>query len=114
MPMVSYSVGTVPFPNARQRASHFIKHGGDFGALNEFDYERMADAFMSEPMHADLHECTQLHGTHDRIRLNATTLHYGVAYNVLTIRTFHIRDTYSIARRGGPAGFIAFKCAEVR
>lgn len=104
----------MPFPNAVQRATHFLKHGGHFGALNEFDYERMADAFMSALMHPHLHECTRPTGTHDRIRLDAITRHFGVAYNVLTIRTYHIRDAHGIAMRGGAAGFVAFKCAEVK
>ena len=112
-PIWSYTVGTVPFPNARQRATHFAKHGSDFGAANEFDYERMADAFMSAPMHPSLHECTRPIGTHDRIRLDATTRHFGVAFNILTIRTYHIRSAHSIALRGGPAGFIAYECAKV-
>jgi hypothetical protein len=112
--MVLYIVGTVPFLNARLRAIHFIKHGSDFGATNEFDYERMADAFMSAPMHPDLYEGTCSTGTHDRIRLDALTRHYGVAYDVLTIRTYHVRDAHSIALRGGPAKFVAFKCVEVR
>ena len=114
LPMVLYSVGIVPFSNARQRASHFMKHGRDFGAKDEFDYERMADAFMSAPMRPNLYEGTRATGDHDRIRLDAITRHFGVAYNVLTIRTYHIRDAHSIAMRGGPAAFIAFKCAEVR
>jgi hypothetical protein len=90
-----------------------MKHGSKFGAVNEFDYEQMADAFMSAAMHPNLYECVKSTGTHDRIRLDGITRHYGVAYNVLTIRTYHIRDEYSINLRGGPAGFVAFKCAEV-
>jgi hypothetical protein len=112
--MLLYIVGTVPFLNARDREMHFKKHGSVFGALNEFDYERMADAFMSEILHADLHECRRLTGTQDRIRLNGINRHYGVAYNLLTVRTYHIRDEHGIRLRGGPAGFVAFKCAEVR
>jgi len=108
-----YIVGTVPFPDARKRAIHFTKHGSKLGALNEFDYERMADAFMSAPMHPNLHECFRIIPPLDRIRLDGTTLHFGVAYNVLTLKTYHIRDEHGVTLRGGPAGFVAFKCAEV-
>lgn len=37
--MVLYIVGTVPFLSTWQRSLHFAKHGHEFGAQNEFDYE---------------------------------------------------------------------------
>jgi hypothetical protein len=91
-----------------------MKHGHWFGALNEFDYERMADAFMSMPKHPNLHECHRITGFRDRIRLDAITLYYGVAYNVNIVRTLHIKDAAQIAHHGGAAAYVAFKCAEVR
>jgi pyocin large subunit-like protein len=66
-----YIVVTVPFHNARQRAIHFVRHGHEFGAANEFDYESMAEAFMASPMHPNMHEGTRTTGTRDRIRLDA-------------------------------------------
>lgn len=104
----------MPFPNPIQRALHFVKHGHHFGAVDEYHYERMADAFMAAPLHPNLYEGTRSTGTRDRIRLDAVTRHYGVAYGILNLRTYHIRDAHGIALRGGPAGFVAFKCAEVR
>jgi hypothetical protein len=111
-PMVLYIVVTVPFHNAMQRAIHFQRHGNSFGASNEFDYERMAEAFMAAPMHANLHECYRTTGTLDRIRLDALTLHFGVAFNVVMIRTYFIRSASEIAKSGGPAAFVASKCAQ--
>ena len=111
--MVSYIVAIVPFHSARQRAIHFQRHGNAFGAANEFDYERMAEAFMAAPIHSDMHECYRTTGTLDRIRLDALTLHFGVAYNVVIIRTYFIRSASEIARSGGPAAFVAAKCAQV-
>jgi len=100
----------VPFASALHLTTHFHKHGHRFGAATENDYEKMAEAFMSQPLHADLYECTRTDG--DRIRLEGITHYYGVAYDVTIIRTFHIRDAHGIAMRGGPAGFVAHKCRE--
>jgi hypothetical protein len=102
----------VPFPSSKQRRIHFSKHGHSFGAADEFEYERMADAFMAMPSHPDLHECFNP-TLQDRIRLDATTRYFGVAYNVSMLRTFHIRDAFSIAYRGGPLAFVRYKCSEV-
>ena len=106
----------MPFPSASQRAKHYVKHGHEFGAANEFVYEQMADAFMSLPanLHLNLVECSRTTGTFDRIRLDGTTGYYGVAYNVLTIRTFHLKDIAVIARTGGALAYVLRKCAEVR
>jgi hypothetical protein len=104
----------VPFRNPKQRAIHFVRHGHEFGAINEFDYERLADAFMSAAPSLDLFECSRTSGTRDRVRLNALTCHYGVAYNIVILRTYFIRSRSEIARCGGPAAFVAAKCAEIR
>lgn len=102
---------SVPFADALSLSLHFVKHGHKFGAATEQEYEQMADRFMSQVLHPDLHECIKASNL-DRIRLEGATRYFGVAYNVLTIRTFHVRDTFSIAHGGGPAGFVAHKCAE--
>jgi hypothetical protein len=109
-----YADLTVPFSDSIQRAKHFLKHGHKFGALDEFDYERLADAFMTAPLHPNLFECNRIVGTFDRIRLDGTTHYYGVAYNVSVVRTFHVKDAAGIAHRGGPLAFVLYKCAEVR
>jgi hypothetical protein len=106
-------MGTVPFANANQRAIHFARHRHEFGAADEFEYERLADAFMTGPVHIDLYECINPTGTNDRNRLDGSTRHFGVAYGQLVLRTYHIRDAFSIAYRGGPAGFVTHKCSEV-
>jgi pyocin large subunit-like protein len=103
---------TVPFPNAKQRSLHFVKHGHKFGAVDEFDYERMADVFMSSPMHPNMHECYRATGTLDRIRLDALTRFFGVAYHGMVLRTFHPRNAHEIALKGGPQKFVLFKCSE--
>ena len=102
----------MPFPSPIQRAKHFHKHGSQFGATDEFHYEQMADAFMSSPLHPSLHEGIRVSGLQDRIRLCAVTRHCGIAYGVLTLRTYFIKDFHGIALRGGPAGFVAYECAK--
>jgi len=114
MPILPVYIGqTVPFANAIQRQLHFVKHGHKFGAVDEFDYERMADTFMSMLMHPNMFECCRAVGTFDRIRLDGLTRFFGVAYNGTVLRTFHPRSAASIAAKGGPLGFVTFKCAEV-
>jgi hypothetical protein len=105
---------TVPFRDSKQRAIHYQKHGHRFGARDEYDYERIADAFMAGPLHPNLFECYRITGTLDRIRLDGSTRYYGVAYNISVLRTFHIKDASQIAARGGPHGFVQHKCSEVR
>jgi len=102
----------VPFYSPVQRTKHFLKHGHEFGAKDEHEYEKMADFFMAMPPHLNLYECVNPTGTNDRIRLDAITLHFGVDFS-LGIRTFHTRTAFSIAYRGGAQGFVSHKCAEI-
>jgi hypothetical protein len=111
--LLSYILRIVPFANATSRAIHFARHGHEFGAKSELEYERMTDKFMATPKRPNLSERVNLTGTHDRIRLEGITRHFGVAYNGVTLRTFHIRSASAIALRGGPLGFVLHKCAEV-
>jgi hypothetical protein len=71
----------VPFQNDYERASHFAKHGKDFGAVDEFESERMADRFMFGRMAVTTRQCVRPNGD-DRIRHNFTSADFGVA-NVL-------------------------------
>jgi hypothetical protein len=90
-----------------------MRHGHEFGASDEFDYERMADTFMSLPMHTNLYECVNPTGDHDRNRLDGVTRFFGVAYGASFVRTLHIRSVAQIAAQGGPLGFVLYKCSEV-
>ena len=114
MPMMLYIVGTVPFLNAWQRSLHFAKHGHEFGAKNEFDYEAMAEAFMGAAMHPNMHECYRSTGTRDRCRIDANTRHFGVAFNVLTVRTYYTVTAAKIIRHRGADGYVQAQCAMTR
>jgi len=108
-----YDLVPVPFQNAYERATHFAKHGKDFGAVDEFEYERMADRFLFGQMPAETQQCLRPNGD-DRIRFDFISVDFGVA-NVLPefVRTFYRVKTVKIARHGGPAGFFAYECARV-
>lgn len=109
-----YTGATVPFYPAKQRTLHFKKHGHEFGAADEFEYERMADAFMSCPMHANMLERRRAKGDKDRLRLHVVTRHFGVACGVLTVKTYFVVTMSKFIRDGGPTGYIDARCAEVR
>jgi hypothetical protein len=104
----------VPFATADELSIHFQKHGHKFGAATEADYEKMADAFMSNAWNPGLFDCIRNISTSDRIRLEGATLFFGIAFGVLTLRSFYPKDANAIAAGGGPAGFVARKCAEKR
>jgi hypothetical protein len=105
----------VPFPTAHQRSIHFAKHGRELGAVDEFHYERLADAFMSAPQQANMHEGVRvrLNGLIDRIRLDAINRHFGVAYHVDTLRTYYVLSASKIVTYGSAANFVTVQCAKV-
>ena len=109
--MMLYIVGTVPFLNAWQRSLHFAKHGHEFGATNEFDYEAMAEKFMGAIMHPSMHECFRTTGTRDRCRIDGTTRHFGIVFNELTVRTYYIVTAAKITRYRSAVGYVQAQCA---
>ena len=101
----------MPFASPYKRASHFVLHGHEFGAADEYAYEQMADAFMSQVMNPNLYECIRTVGAGDRVRLDGAIGYYGVAF-ILTIRTFHTKSQQQIAAAGGPLALVTRKCSE--
>jgi hypothetical protein len=101
----------MPFANAEQRTLHFERHGHEFQAANELQYEALADAFMSAPMSISMRECVRPNATH-RVRLNIANDHFGVAVVAAdTIKTFYIVPLHKIIRRNGKMGFFNYECA---
>jgi hypothetical protein len=105
---------TVPFRLPIHRAKHFMRHGHEFGAADELEYERMADAFMQSPLLSTMIQCIRTITPFDRLRLDSGTRFYGVEAPSAYLKTFMVKDAFNIAYRGGPAGFIAHKCTELR
>ena len=97
-----------------KRAIHFARHGHEFGARDEFDYERMADEFLYGPMVPPTAECFRLMGRGDRVRFSPASLHFGVVCMAPEyIRTFYIPNMAWIISHGGTAGFWAYECGRV-
>ena len=78
---------TKGFVNSRQLNRHFSEHGGDFGALNSDEYERLADASLGNEIRSGTHECVRKGG--DIIRFDSQTQSYGVLDRSQRIRTYY-------------------------
>ncbi len=103
----------MPFLNAYERASHFKKHGQDFGLADENAYERMADEFMFGLMNSDTRECIRPNGN-DRLRCETVVRHFGVAsITPEFLRTFYPIKASTIHKRGGIGGFFAYECGRI-
>jgi len=101
----------MPFSNPDERAIHFKRHGHEFAASSEIEYEQMADAFMTAPLVLTMRECSRLNGA-DRIRINIANSHFGVAVIAsAVIRTFYVVPIHKVIRRGGIVGFFNYECA---
>jgi len=103
----------MPFRDALERDIHFAKRGHEFGAADAVTYERMADAFMFDPIAADVGECTRRNAV-DRLRFGYISHHLGVACIAPTfIRTFYVVDAINIARHGGTRGYFQWQCGRI-
>ena len=40
----------MPFANPLERATHFVRHGAEFGCATEAEYELLAEQFLFGPM----------------------------------------------------------------
>lgn len=99
----------MPFANNFERALHFQKHGHEFGAATETDYERMADAFMFGILVSPVQECTRPNHV-DRLRFSDPNRHFGVAcVHPEIVRTFYRVSSLKIARHGGGARFFGYE-----
>ncbi|SRR5258708_35406735 len=103
----------MPFANNFERALHFQKHGHEFGASTEIDYEQMADAFMFGILAPPAQECTRPNRV-DRLRFNNSNRNFGVAHvRPEFLRTFYRVSSIKIARHGGGAAFFGYECARM-
>lgn len=103
----------MPFANPTERALHFARHGADLGAADEYDYERIADAFMFNVLSGDVKECIRPNAL-DRLRYRETKRHFGVAVVASNIiRTMYVVKRFKLLRHGGGGGFFAFECGRV-
>jgi pyocin large subunit-like protein len=74
------------FESVAQLNHHFQEHGGNFGASNASDYERMADALLGGSKAATVHECVRSCGM--KLRYDPADEAFGVIDRANIIRTY--------------------------
>lgn len=89
-----------------------MRHGHEFGAATEEEYEQMADAFMARTLSQVLQECIRHIPPRDpdRVRLHFDMGHFGVAYRHTILRTYHTKSRAKMVNRGGAAALLAYEC----
>lgn len=78
----------VPFKHRYALERHFVRHREEFGAATADEYERLADAFMTEPLRDGALECTHRDG--GIARFDPGTNEFGVLTAEGDISTFMI------------------------
>lgn len=69
-----------------ERSEHFYDHGGEFGAADATDYERMAISFLGPSRPTGVLQCSRKKG--DIVRFDPTSNVFGVMALDGTIRTY--------------------------
>lgn len=77
----------VPFKHRYDLQRHFVRHGEEFGAATADEYERLADAFLMEPLRDGALECTR---KGDLIRFDPRTNEFGIRATQGHIATFMV------------------------
>jgi hypothetical protein len=105
----------MPFCNAWERDTHFLKHGYKFRAVDALEYERMADVFMFGAQGHEARECIRPSGE-DRVRLDFGTSYFCVSRLSPApecVRTFYPVKRTTIAYHGGLAGYLQYECGRI-
>lgn len=67
---------------------HFLRHGPEFGAKTQEEYEQLADTFLGGPLPEGVRECYR-NSNRDRLRYNPATNEFGAVSPGGVIRTFY-------------------------
>ena len=103
----------MPFATPLERATHFVRHGDEFGCATETEYEVLAEQFLFGPMDAHTRQCVRPNRS-DRLRFRAIDRDFGVAcVRPAFIRTFYKVRLLKIYRHGGPDAFFRYECARI-
>jgi filamentous hemagglutinin len=78
------------FRTAILRADHFQKHGADFSAATDQEYEQLADTFCGGPTAPSVLQGTRRNG--DRVLYDPLTEEFGVVDSQGCIRTYFKAD----------------------
>jgi len=81
------SVVAIKFEDSAARADHFQKHGAEFGASSDIDYEDMARDFLNGPPPQTVLDCTR-RSNGDYIRFDRATDAFAVVRADSVIKTF--------------------------
>jgi filamentous hemagglutinin len=81
---------TGKFADDAKRAAHFARHGTDFGASTEADYEAQASRFLYGPLAPNTLQ--KLRSAGDIVRFNPTTGEFRLGTPSGTIRTYYKPD----------------------
>jgi pyocin large subunit-like protein len=92
------AVAAIGFVDDGSRADHFKKHAGDFGAVSEDEYEKMAVAFLNGPVLTFILECIRK-GNGDKIRFSLVSNSFGVMRKDGVIKTYFVADMKVHGRR---------------
>ncbi len=76
----------MPF-HPRELLKHFIKHGMEFQAATDKQYEALADRFMTGPLHQNVKQCKRKGG--DILRYDVVTEEFGILASHGLLRTYY-------------------------
>lgn len=79
------------FASASDRADHFERHGEDFAARSEVDYEQMAVSFLNAARTSDILEGTRRSNS-DTIRFDRISQAFAVMSSDGIVKTFYKPD----------------------
>ena len=82
---------TLGFEDSLKLATHYAKHGAEFGGITQAEYALLADTFLGSPLNpVNQLECRRRSG--DVVRLDLTTNEFGVLSKGGHIRTYFKPD----------------------
>lgn len=78
------------FADRGKLLDHYARHGGDFGAKDADEYEKLAGSFLSGPPERAVIEKTRKNG--DKVRYNQLSQEFAIVRSDGTIRTYFKPD----------------------
>ncbi|MBI2156609.1 MAG: hypothetical protein HYV94_03030 [Candidatus Rokubacteria bacterium] len=96
---------TKGFSSQAQLADHYQRHGADFSATDENDYESKADSFLGGPKGSKIREFIRS-VSGDKLRYNVSTHAFGV------LRKDGVIKTYYKVKVREPLKYFKRKCLE--
>ena len=89
-PVINRTGNGASFADRERLADHYNRHGADFGAKSEAEYQQMADNFLTGPRNSTTLEITRSNG--DVVRYDPASDAFGVVSSNGSIRTYYVPD----------------------